>query len=98
MAEDVVAWCNGGRNLHQPTVIIGDQLIVTPGTRRGCIIDQTNSVNLEKLQCGLINSFATGTTVGQVGDDGAMVSIWPWSPLKTDLVSSCNGSMTSGVW
>lgn len=97
VAQDVVAGGKGGRNLDQPTVVVGDQLVIAPGSRNGSVIHESDAINLEELQCRLVNGFAGVTTVCEIVNDWAMMCVGPSRPLEIDLVSCRYHSMTLGI-
>lgn len=97
VSQDVVAGGKCGRNLNQPAVVVGDQLVIAPGSRNGSVIHKSHAINLEELQCRLVNSFARVTTVCEVVNDRAMVCVGPGRPLEIDLVSCRYHGMTLGI-
>jgi hypothetical protein len=97
VSQNVVAGGKGGRNLNQPAVIVGNQLIITPDSRDSSVIHETYAINFEELQCRFVNGFARVTTVGEIVNDWAMVRVGPRRPLEIDLVSGRYHGMTLGI-
>jgi hypothetical protein len=58
VSQDIVSGGESGRNLNHPAVVVGNQLVVPPGSRNSSIIDETHTINLEEFQCRLVNSLA----------------------------------------
>lgn len=97
VTENIVAGSDGLRDLDHPAVIVLDQLIITPGTRDVRVVDQTNAVDLEELERGLVNCLATVTTVGEIVHDRTMVRLGPFCPLDVDAVTCLYSDVTLGV-
>lgn len=74
MAQDVVARLDVLGDLDQPAVAVGNELVVSPLTRRGGAVDEAHAVDLEELQTGLVDSRAVTVARGQVVNDGALKS------------------------
>lgn len=90
VAEDVVAGRDGLGDGHGPGVVVGDQLVSAPGSGVGSIADQTDLVDLEELQCRLVNAGAVSGALGEVVDDWAVMAARPRGPLKLHDVASCD--------
>ena len=97
VAEHIVAWRDGRRDLQQPGVVVGDQLIVAPDAGRVGLVDQADGVDLEELQRRLVNRLAGSVAVGQVAQDWAMVAAWPGRPLEEDFVAGSHDGVRVGV-
>lgn len=98
VTEDVEARRNVGRDLHHPSISIGNQLIRSPLSRRSRAINESRLVNFEELQAGLVNSLtAIRAAVGEVVNDRTLVRFWPGIPLDEDIVSGLNDGMALGV-
>jgi hypothetical protein len=98
VSQNVITWRDCGRDLDHPRRILSYELIVTPGSRHSCVIDKTDSINLEELKLGLIYSLAAfRTTAGEVINHRPMVRIGPVSPLKKDAITSCYDRMAFSV-
>ncbi len=81
VAEDIVSGGDVGWNRDGPRVIVGDKLIRGPCTWDSCIINESNTINLEEFKCSLVDSLAITTTISKVIDNWAVVRGWPSGPL-----------------
>jgi len=97
VTDNVVTWGNAGGDLRDPGVVVGNELVGSPGTGDGGVVDETNSVNLEELEGGLVNSLAFTVAVGKVGHDWTVVRVWPGGPLELDVVTSSNDGVGLSV-
>lgn len=97
VTSDVVAWCNVAWDGRGPGVVVGNQLVRGPGAWNGGVADKSTLVDLEPLQSGFVGILTFGRALGKVGDDWAVVAVWPDSPLEGDLATSLDwGVGTSG--
>ena len=64
-----------------PAVIVGNQLIRCPCSRRGSISDETCLIDLEEFESGFIDRRAISIAVRKVIDDRAVMRIRPGVPL-----------------
>ena len=97
VSHDVVARSKGGRNFDKPAIVVGNQLVGRPGARRSSVIYEAHAINLEELECRLINALAGATAVCKVGKHRAMERRGPSSPLEVYLVSCSHHGMALGV-
>lgn len=97
VTKNVVTGSDGLGDLDHPAVVVLDQLIVTPGTRNIRVVDQTNAVDLEELERGLVNCLAAVTTIGKVVHDRSVVRVGPCGPLDVDAVTCLHTDVTLGV-
>lgn len=87
MTEDVVSCGDGGGDCDGPAIVVGDELVARPLTRRRGIVDETTLVDLEELQGCLVNRLALAIAVGKVVEHGTVVGRRPGAPLEGDLVT-----------
>jgi hypothetical protein len=87
VAEDVVTGLNAAGDGDSAAVVIADQVVGGPGAGNGGVINEATLVDLEELQGGLVDRGAVAIAVGQVGNDGAMVRLGPFSPLELDAAT-----------
>lgn len=85
--HDVVSISNRLGDGSFPGVSVGDQLVRRPFFT----FDVARLLNLEPLQGGLVGIGAIAIALGHVGDDGAVVALWPFSPVP------CNGTTSSNI-
>lgn len=84
MTEDVRAGSQALGHGDGPGVVVGDQVLSSP--LLGVEVD-AGLVNLDPLEGGLVDGGASivgGTTVGDVGQDGANVGFGPSGPVCND--------------
>lgn len=79
VAEHVVAWGDRLRDGGDPGVVVGDQLGGRP-LLSGDV--DAGLVNLDPLECRLVDSRAVIAAAGNVGENGTEVGIGPHGPLK----------------
>ena len=98
VAEDVEAGGDAGRDLDEPGVVVGDQLVRRPGARSVGAVDETDLVDLEELERVLVDRLAAGgATACEIVDDGALVGLGPCVPLNEDAVSGWYDGVALGV-
>lgn len=68
VAQDVVTRRDGGGDLDHPGVVVLNELIVTPGSRDGRVVDEADGVDLEELERCLVDGRAVVAAIGEVGD------------------------------
>lgn len=85
------------RNSHRPAVSGIDQLIRSPGSGNIAIIDKADGVDLEEFQLGLVDGAAVSVAGCEVCDDGAVVRLWPLSPLDVDVGTGLDFGGECGV-
>jgi hypothetical protein len=73
VTKDVVAWSDGRWDLDSPRVVGLDHVIVGEYRWRAGGAGHTDTVNLEELERGLIDSGAVSTAVGEVVEHGAVM-------------------------
>lgn len=73
VTKDVVSGSDIRRYCDSPRVVVGNQLVGSPSTWDGSIIDEANAVDLEELESGLIDCFAVAIAVGEIIDNWAVV-------------------------
>jgi hypothetical protein len=92
VAEDVVAGLDAAGDSDSAAVVVADQVVGGPGAGNGAVVDETTLVDLEELQSCLVHGGAVAIAVGQVGDDRAVVTLGPLSPLQLDATTGLDGS------
>ena len=100
VAEDVVAGRDALGDRDSPAVVVGDQLVGSPGAWGSCIVDKPTGADLEKLELRLVNVSAAPRALGQIIQNGAVMAVGPWRPLQFDDIASGNfgrGAGWSGV-
>lgn len=97
VSHDVVSRSKSGRDFDKPAIIVGNQLVSRPDARESGVIYEAHAINLEELECRLINTLAGATTICKVGKHWPMVSRGPSSPLEVYLVSCSHHGMALGV-
>lgn len=97
VTEDVVAGGDGGRDLDHPAVVVVDQLVSTPGAGDLGVADETDTVDLEELQIGLVDGLAAAVAARQVVQDGTVVGVGPGGPLDVDLLTGTDDNVGLGV-
>jgi hypothetical protein len=95
MAHNIVTSRNPGRNSHSPLIPSSDKFIARPSTGGRRAIDQTIFFDLEELQRGLVDRGAVAVAGGEVGDQRAVVRLWPVGPLDVDA-RACSDSGAQG--
>jgi hypothetical protein len=66
VTEDIVSWCDVRWDCDSPGVVVGNQGISGPITWDGGVVKKSNSINLEKFQCGLVDSLAIAVAVCEI--------------------------------
>ena len=97
MAEDIIARRDRRRDLHHPGVIVGNHLVRAPHAGDGFLLDDSDAVDLEELQRGLVDGLAAAVAAREVVDHGAVVALWPGGPLQADLVAGCDDGVAARV-
>ena len=77
VSEYIVSRGDGGWNCDRPRVIVGDEIIARPFSRRRRSVDETSFVNLEELKSVPVSLFAITVALGHVVDDGAVMRLGP---------------------
>jgi len=97
VTEDIGTGLNVLRDLNEPAVVVGNELVGAVGT--GVTgIDETNLVDLEELEGLLIDGLtASRTARGQHVNDRSLVALGPVGPLDVDLVTGLDLGVTLGV-
>lgn len=90
MAENVVACCDGAWNSYGPRVVVGDQLIRSPGSWGSGIIYQARLVDLEELEGSLVDGGAIPVAGREIIDDRAVVRFGPGVPFHHHSRSGSN--------
>lgn len=98
MAHHVVTGSNRVRNSHRPAVPGINQLISSPAAGNTATIDQADGVDLEEFQLGLVDGAAVAVAGCEVCDDGAVVRLWPLSPLDVDVGTGLDFSGDGAVF
>ena len=79
VTENVVSWCDIRWDCNSPGVVVSDQGIGGPVAWDCGIVNESYSVDLEKLQSGLINSLAITVAVCEVIYSGCQQMMkWLW--------------------
>lgn len=89
MAKNIVTGGDIGRDLHEPGVIVLNELVVSPEAGDFGVIDKPDPGNLEELEGGLVDGRATGVvaTGGEVVDHRSVMGLRPFGPLEVDAVT-----------
>ena len=89
--RDVVPRRDGRRDRDGPGVVRGDELVGRPGAGVAGRLEALG-VDFEEGEFGLVDFGAVALAVGEVGDDGPVVTVGPGRPEERDLVASGNGN------
>lgn len=92
VAQDIVSRCDSGRDFYSPAVVGGDELVGSPCSWDGVVVDQTTFLYLDKVQLCLVHGRAVAIAVGEIADNGTVVASGPCSPLELDSASCGNWS------
>jgi len=94
MASNVVPRGDARGDVHRPAVVVGNELIGTPGPTAGRARNQTNCVDLEEVEACFVHGLTGSiTTICEVCDDWPVVAVGPWSPLELDGATSGDSGM-----
>lgn len=98
MSQNVITRCDARRNFDHPRRALVDKLIIAPSPRHCCVVNQTNTINLEEFKLMFVNSLAaTCAATGEVVNDGSVVRIGPIGPLQEDSVTRGYNRMSFGI-
>lgn len=96
VTEDIGAGCQALGDGDSPGVVVGNQVFCSP--LLGVKVN-AGLVNLDPLECGLVDGGAgiiRGTAVGDVGQDGANVGFGPLGPVCKSYARLVFGSTERG--
>lgn len=94
VAEDIVAWCNIGRDANEPRVPVGDEGIRSPPVGLLRRVDEAGTVDLEEAEGCLVNGIAWAVAVGQEVHDRAFMTVRPLGPLELDRIAGSYSDAT----
>lgn len=99
VSQNITPRCDVGRNLDHPSRVLGYELIISPSTGNGCVINQSDGVDLEELERGFIHSFtATRAATSKIINDRSMMRFRPvGSPLNKDSVTGSYYRVTFSI-
>lgn len=97
VTEDVVTWCDVGWDGESTSVVVSNQSVGSPGSRWGRTIDETTSLDLEELECGLVVGSTVTSTLGEVVDDWSVMRLGPCGPLELNGSAGRNSRRFSSV-
>jgi hypothetical protein len=107
VAQDIVSWSDGRRNLSDPGEVVRDHDVRYPGAVLGLRVQKRLSANYKPFQFGCVDCFARAITVCKHVCDGSFVGGGPGVPGNRNLGSPfrwccdhCIGgiSVADNVW
>lgn len=90
VTKNIVAGSNIGRDADGPRVAVVNQHGCRPLICLLGRIDKAGAVNLEKLECCLVNGVARPIAVCQEIHNGSLVTVRPLRPLELHSIASSN--------
>lgn len=93
MAYHVISCLDGRWDDNLPRVVVGDQDVGAPVAVYDGRINQADLVDLEPLECSLINGLAWTIAICQVADHWPVVTNRPLCPLKFHNSTALDGCL-----